>query len=82
MSVQEPRFHLGGRILSTRAAIGDVLYSAAHGINAPSGQFEAERARVDALCDIVGLIVAALPPDAQRHIVHSVSWGAEEVSPE
>lgn len=79
---QAPMFHLGGRVLSTRATIGDVLHSAAHGINAPSGQFEAERARVDTLCDIVGLIVAALPPDVQRHIVHSVSWRAEEVSPE
>lgn len=77
-----PRFRLGDQILSTRATIGDTLHSAARGINAPSGQLEAEQARVDVLCDIVGLLVAAMPPDVQRHIVHSVSWRAEEVPPE
>lgn len=77
-----PRFRLGDQILSTQGAIADTLYSAAYGINAPSGQLEAERARMDVLCEIIALLVAAMPPDVQRHIVHSVSWGAEEVPPE
>lgn len=77
-----PMFRLGNQVLSTRDTIGDVLYSAAHGSNAPSGQLEAEQARVDVLCEIVGMIVEAMPPDVQRHIVHSVSWRAEEVPPE
>ena len=73
-----PMFRLGTQVLSTQSIIADVLYSAANGINAPYGQFEAERARVDKLCEIVALLVAALPPDVQRHVVHSVSWQAEE----
>lgn len=66
----------------TVETIAEIVDSAGYGINAPSGQIEAERARVDKLRDIVALLVAELPDGGKRRIVHSVSWRAEEVSPE
>lgn len=66
----------------TAETIAEIVDSAGYGINAPSGQIEAERARVDKLRDIVALLVAELPDAGRRRIVAATSWRAEEVSPE
>jgi len=84
MSVQELMFRFGAydEPKNTAKTITEIVDSAGYGISAPSGQIEAERARVDKLRDIVALLVAELPDAEKRRIVAATSWGAEEVSPE
>lgn len=62
--------------------VKDELWRAAYGSGAPSGELEAQWARINKLCETVCALVDELPAERQRTVVHKLSWYAKDWSPQ